>query len=131
VLFIASTNKIDRDEYIAPIPEPERKDMVLAYHAQLNCVDETTRLKAAKAWSKWELVLCCQWKSPHQNGCCRRLSTSRLYTDPQMIEKASSDDWANAFARIENHYFVNEGFMRQGQLLEKQEIDKMSVLYHV
>jgi hypothetical protein len=31
----------------------------------------------------------------------------------------------SAFARIENHYFINEGFMRQGQLLEKQEIDKM------
>jgi hypothetical protein len=27
----------------------------------------------------------------------------------------------------ENHYFVNEGFMRDGQLLEKQEIDKMFV----
>lgn len=48
----------------------------------------------------------------------------------------------SAFARIENHYFVNDvgrelrfrglrahagvqGFMRDGQLLEKQEIDKM------
>lgn len=32
---------------------------------------------------------------------------------------------ASAFARIENHYFINDGFMRDGQLLEKQEIDKM------
>jgi len=48
----------------------------------------------------------------------------------------------SAFARIENHYFINEvppltphrmtlnvcfpqGFMREGQLLEKQSIDKM------
>lgn len=31
----------------------------------------------------------------------------------------------SAFARIENHYFINEGFMRQGQLLEKQSIDKI------
>lgn len=46
-----------RDEYIAPIPEEERQDMVLAYHAQLNSVDEETRLRAAKAWSKWEYVL--------------------------------------------------------------------------
>ena len=33
----------------------------------------------------------------------------------------------SAFARIENHYFVNTGFMRDGQLLEEQQIDKMSV----
>jgi proline iminopeptidase len=43
-----------RDAFIAPIPEAERKDIVLAYHAQLNSVDEETRLGAAKAWSKWE-----------------------------------------------------------------------------
>lgn len=44
----------DRDEFVAPIPEAERGDLVLAYHAQLNSVDDETRLKAAKAWSKWE-----------------------------------------------------------------------------
>ena len=33
----------------------------------------------------------------------------------------------SAFARIENHYFINDGFMRDGQLLESQEIDKMWV----
>ena len=43
-----------RDEYLAPIPEAERRDLILAYHAQLNSVDEETRIKAAKAWSKWE-----------------------------------------------------------------------------
>ena len=35
------------------------------------------------------------------------MSTSRLYIDPEIIKKAAEDDWANAFARIENHYFVN------------------------
>jgi hypothetical protein len=45
-----------RDEYIEPIPEPERKDLVLAYHAQLNAADEGVRLRAARAWSKWEYV---------------------------------------------------------------------------
>ena len=45
---------LHREEYIAPIPEAERKDMVLAYHAQLNAADEGVRLNAARAWSKWE-----------------------------------------------------------------------------
>jgi len=81
--------------------------MVLAYHAQLNAVDEATRIKAAKAWCKWEMA------------------TSRLHVDQESIAKATEDVFANAFSRIENHYFVNEGFMRQGQILETQEIDKI------
>ncbi|KAI0784583.1 proline iminopeptidase [Abortiporus biennis] len=95
------------EEYLAPIPEAERGDMILAYHAQLNSVDEDTRIKAAKAWSKWEMA------------------TSKLFVDPAHIAEAEKDDWANAFARIENHYFINAGWMRDGQLLEKQEIDKI------
>ena len=43
-----------RDEYISPIPEAERHDLILAYHAQLNSVDNETRIRAAKAWAKWE-----------------------------------------------------------------------------
>jgi len=95
------------DEYLAPIPEAERRDLILAYHAQLNSADEETRIKAAKAWSKWEM------------------STSKLYVDSEYIARADNDSFASAFARIENHYFVNEGFMREGQLLESQEIDKI------
>ncbi|EIW83954.1 prolyl aminopeptidase serine peptidase [Coniophora puteana RWD-64-598 SS2] len=95
------------DEYIAPIPEAERHDIMLAYHAQLNAVDDAVRIQAAKAWTKWEMA------------------TSKLYVSQEQIAEAEKDDYANAFARIENHYFVNEGFMRDGQLLEKQEIDKI------
>ena len=43
-----------REGYLAPIPEAERQDLILAYHTQLNSADEETRIKAAKAWSKWE-----------------------------------------------------------------------------
>lgn len=43
-----------RDEYLAPIPEAERDDLMAAYHKRLNSDDEATRLTAAKAWSKWE-----------------------------------------------------------------------------
>ncbi len=37
----------------------------------------------------------------------------------------------SAFARIENHYFFNDAFMRDGQLLESQEIDKMLGTSHL
>ncbi len=34
-----------------------------------------------------------------------------------MIDHYGADDFAIAFARIECHYFVNKGFMEDGQLL--------------
>lgn len=52
-----------------------------------------------------------------------RMATSKLFVDPAQIAEAEKDDWAklvtircvelmltrfSAFARIENHYFVNE-----------------------
>jgi proline iminopeptidase len=72
------------------------------------------------------------------------MSTSKLYIDPAHVAAAEKDDWAkfarfvvgpnrpwlilfktSAFARIENHYFIKDAFMRDGQLLDSQEIDKM------
>ena len=53
------------------------------------------------------------------------MATSRLHSDPDMLSKADSDEFADVFARIEAHYFFNGGFIREGQLLEKAEIDKI------
>lgn len=95
------------EEYLAPVPENERSDLIKAYHKLLHSSDEAIRLKAAKAWAKWEM------------------STSKLNVDPEQIAHAEEDKFALAFARIENHFFVNEGFMRDGQLIESQSIDKI------
>jgi proline iminopeptidase len=88
------------EHYLKAIPEAEHGDLVLAYHKRLTSDDPAVRLAAARAWSIWE-------------G-----STSRLYTDPKFISRYAADDFAVAFARIECHYFVNKGFLREGQLLE-------------
>jgi len=95
------------EEYLAPIPEAERSDMILGYHMQLNSPDEQKRIAAAKAWTKWEMA------------------TSKLHIDAAQVAEADKVGFSTSFARIENHYFVNDGFMRDGQLLEKQEIDKI------
>ncbi|KAJ9128173.1 hypothetical protein QFC24_000465 [Naganishia onofrii] len=42
------------EEYLAPVPENERDDMVKAYHKLLNSDNDEIRVNAAKAWSKWE-----------------------------------------------------------------------------
>jgi hypothetical protein len=48
------TALLNREEYIAPVPEAERDDFVKAYHKLLNSEDEKVRIAAARAWSKWE-----------------------------------------------------------------------------
>lgn len=84
------------ESYLAPIPEDERGDLMSAYHRRLFGDDETVRIEAARAWSIWE------W------------STSSLIPDLQ----TGTDETYLAFARIENHYFVNGGFFeRPDQLL--------------
>jgi proline iminopeptidase len=89
------------DEYLAPIPEVERGDLVSAYHRRLTSDDAQVRMQAARAWSIWE-------------G-----STSKLHPDARLIERFSGDRFAEAFARIECHYFVNGAFLRADtQLLD-------------
>lgn len=78
--------------YLAPIPEDERSDLVSAFHKRLISDDETVRLAAARAWSVWEA------------------STSFLYQNADFMEKLDEPEAALAMARIECHYFVNGGF---------------------
>lgn len=87
--------------YWEHIPEAERGDMMAAYYTRLISEDRSVRLAAARAWSAWEGA------------------TSKLIADPALVEKFSEDRHAEAFARIEAHYFVNKGFFRvDGQLLK-------------
>ncbi len=80
------------EKYLAPIPSKEREDLVNAYHERLNSDDEKIQLEAAKAWAVWEA------------------STSKLEISQDLMDHHEEDKYAIAFARIENHYFVNEGF---------------------
>ena len=75
-------------------PSRERGDMMKAYYKRLTSPDRRVRRKAARAWSIWE-------------G-----STSKLLFDPALVKKFGGGKFADAFARIEAHYFVNRGFMK-------------------
>ena len=79
--------------FVAPIPEHERGDLLRAYHRRLTSPDAEVRLLAARAWSIWE-------------G-----STSYLFQNEEMIKRTGEDEFAQAFARIECHYFLNNGWV--------------------
>ncbi len=80
----------------------EDYDHVAAYHRLLHSGDPGTELSAARAWTTWET------------------STSTLLPRPAAPD-TDSDRFALAFARIENHYFVNDAFLRESPILEGLE----------
>ncbi len=88
------------EHFVAPIPEAERGDLIEAFRQRLTSDDVGTRLAAARAWSVWEGA------------------TSFLHVDEDFVSGHLNAEFALAFARIENHYFVNGGFFEvQDQLL--------------
>ncbi len=87
------------EQYLAPIPESERGDLLSAYYKRLTGSDPEERLRAARAWSIWE-------------G-----STSKLHPDAARIAKTGADQFAEAFARIECHYFKHGGFFDEPEHL--------------
>ena len=82
-------------DYVAPIPEDERGDMIAAYYKRLTGDDRNEQLRAAKAWSVWE------------GGAVS------LFPSEERVQSFSADAFAVAFARIECHYFVNRGFFER------------------
>jgi proline iminopeptidase len=88
------------EEFLAPIPEDERGDLVEAYRKRLTGDDQAEQLRAAQAWSKWEGDIV------------------TLLPSAATIDHFTSPDVAVAVARIENHYMANRGWFEEGQLLE-------------
>ena len=88
------------EAFEAAIPADERGDYVGAYYRRLTSDDPKVRLAAARAWSRWEGA------------------TSKLIPTTDAAARFGESAFAEAFARIECHYFVNRGFFeRDDQLL--------------
>ena len=87
--------------YLKPIPLEERDDLLSAFYKRLTSEDRQVRIEAARAWSVWEA------------------STSKLIPSLASQQSFGRAEFAEAFACIECHYFVNRGFFTQeNQLLE-------------
>ncbi len=80
------------------IPTDEQGDLIRAYNKRLFSGDLSQETRFARAWSAWENALA----SIHSNG----------------TSGESPGEYARAFARLENHYFINGGFLEfDGQIL--------------
>ena len=91
--------------FLKEIPENERDDLIEAYRKIFYGKNKEKQLSAAKAWSKWEA------------------SCSFINYNPDAVSESTNAEFALAFALIENHYFVNKGFLDyENQLLDNIDI---------
>jgi proline iminopeptidase len=96
------------EEFWNHIPEAERGDLLRAYYKRLTSTDPAVQSAAAKVWSVWE-------------G-----RTSCLLPNAELILRTAGDEFSLAFARIESHYFMNDGWLTDGkELLAKANVDKL------
>ncbi len=91
--------------FLKEIPENERDNLIEAYRKVFYGKNKEKQLSAAKAWSKWEA------------------SCSFINYNPDAVRDSINAEFALAFALIENHYFVNKGFLEnENQLLDNIDI---------
>ncbi|GAB2191502.1 prolyl aminopeptidase [Sessilibacter sp. MAH1] len=85
------------------IPEEERDDYIKAYYKRLTSDNELAKMAAAKSWSQWE-------------GQCATLRPSQ-----ETVDHFSEPHLAMSLARIEAHYFINDSFIEENQILNNMQ----------
>lgn len=88
-----------RERFLRPLGPGFTGDAIAAYHGLLHDPDPAVHGPAAVAWATWEAA------------------TLTLEPDEDLVAEFSDPEFALAFARIENHYFVHDGWFAPGQLL--------------
>jgi proline iminopeptidase len=86
-------------KFVAPIPEDERGDLIAAYHRRLfsgNLAEET---RYGRIWAQWENAL------------------ASIQSDGMVGEGPA--EYSRAFSRLENHYFLNRGFLAEDDWILK------------
>jgi len=81
------------EKFLAPLAREDHNDPIPAYYRLLTGDDQEAKEAAARAWSMWEGA------------------TLSVVPNPDRVKAFGAARYAIAFARIECHYFINEGFV--------------------
>ncbi|MEM8802236.1 MAG: alpha/beta fold hydrolase, partial [Pseudomonadota bacterium] len=92
-------------QFVEMIPENERDDLIKAYSNRLFTGDLASETRYARSWASWENTL------------------ASIRNDGPVGD--SPAEFARAFARLENHYFSNLGFLDSDGWIE-QNLDKIA-----
>lgn len=84
---------------VSALPEAEQGDVIGAYHRRLFSGNLVEEMRFARLWANWENAL--------------------ATIDSSLIGGEGPSDYARAFSRLENHYFVNLGFLKEDRWIMK------------
>ena len=90
-------------KFIEPIPEDKRDNLLSAYHELLTGDNEIAKTRAAKAWSTWEGM------------------TANLKPKSSVLDHFTDLHYALSIARIEAHYFINQNFLSDNQIINNAD----------
>jgi len=90
-------------ELLRPLKGMQYDDVLSGYSTLLNSENELKRMGAAKAWSAWE------------GGC------ATLRPNPSVMGQFTDGHTALSLSKIEVHYFVNQGFIKENQILDNMD----------
>lgn len=85
--------------FLEHVPEGQRGDMIKAYYDLLHGPDEIRHMSVAKSWGLWEA------------------ECSTLEVNPDNERRFTNAHFAIGIATIETHYFVNNMFIEENQIL--------------
>ena len=86
------------EKYLSIVSKSKRNDILSAYHEMIHSSDEITSKRACKEWSLWE----------GRSSC--------LLPSNEVID--AFDECAISLAKIESHYFINDCFIEENQILK-------------
>lgn len=110
-LFRDGCNRVFPDswnEFVSLLDVGQRNDVLKAYAEKLSGNNELIQMQAAKAWSYW-MARC-----------------STLHPNQSVVDHYLNPHIAIALAKLQCHYFLNEGFLAQDEIL--QGMDKLSAI---
>jgi proline iminopeptidase len=93
--------------FISFLLEHERETPLQGYYKILSSSDHAAKLAAAREWNRWDLTI------------------GSLTPDQRSFEKLNDEQWLLSHAILEAHYFANRGWIEEGQILRRENIDNI------
>ncbi len=88
------------EDFLDSIPDEDRDDLIQAYIKRIDTPNDLVRMAAVKAWSRWE------------SDC------STMHPNARLIKHFTDPHRAMARAKIGLHYFSNNCFLAENQIID-------------
>jgi proline iminopeptidase len=93
-------------DFIKPLNKQQQKEVLNSYYQLIHEKNEVKQLSAARSWSHWE-------------AACSTLQPSK-----SLRSHFNDAHTALSLAKIESHYFINNSFLEENQILS--QMDKLT-----